>query len=115
MRTTVFVATVQAWNGKGAKADKKGNMPLVLIPFGGTTPRGLNVINGTSAQLQGFQINKCYIVTATERPYEEEHGVQFNFASIAEVNPFDALTYSGNNPVKVLIEAEVKEQVNVEA
>ena len=109
MTTTTFVASVKFWNVKegGKPTDKNGHKPLVLIPFGGKAPRGLNVISGSSALLQGFLPGKCYIVTATERPLDEEHGRQFNFESIAEVNPFDALTYSASNPTTVLIQKEV--------
>ena len=102
MKTTTFVASAKQWNG--GKPDKNGLDSVVLIPFGGTSPRGLNVICGTNAQMQGFVLNKCYIVTATERPEDPEYGRQFNFTAIAEVNPFDALTYSSNNPTRVLIE-----------
>ena len=106
MKTTTFVASAKQWNG--GKPDKNGLDSVVLIPFGGTAPRGLNVICGSNAQMQGFAENKCYIVTATERPFEEEHGRQFNFTSIAEVNPFDALSFGSANPTKVLIEKEVE-------
>lgn len=89
------------WNN--GTPDKNGNDPMVLIPLGGLSPRGLNVISGTSAELQGFVAGKCYIVNAIERP-DEGFGRQFNFSSIAEVNPFEALDYAKTEPVKVVIQ-----------
>lgn len=107
----LFVASCKSFNN--GNVDKNGKEPMVLKPISGTSPRGLNVISGTSAELQGFEKGKMYIVDATEGElYTREDGTtvrSFNFDAIAEVNPFEALAHAKSEPVKLLIQPETEE------
>lgn len=99
-----FTATVKAWSQ--GEADKNGKMPLVLVPISGVSPRGLNVISGTSAELQGFKEGTVHAVTATERevtPENEQYGRQFNFSSIGTLSPLEALRDAKENPLNIII------------
>ena len=113
MKTYIFVASVKKWNG--GSPDKNGNDPILLKPFAGTSPRGLNIISGTSAELQGFTVGKTCVVSATEgEPYTKADGSvvrSFNFDNIADVNPMEAIAHAKSDPLKVVIAATAEEVV----
>lgn len=109
MKTYNFIASVKKWNN--GTADGKGMDPVVLKPFSGHSPRGLNVISGTSAELQGFKVGTTVVVSAVEtEPYTNPATGKvtrsFNFDNIAEINPLEALAHAQSNPLTVEIAAE---------
>jgi len=111
MKTYIFVASVKKWNN--GSPDKKGMEPILLKPFAGTSPRGLNIISGTSAELQGFTVGKTCVVSATEgEPYTKADGSvvrSFNFDNIADVNPIEAIAHAKSDPLKVVIATATEE------
>ena len=117
-KTFNFIASVKNWNN--GVADKNGKMPILLKPFAGTSPRGLNVISGTSAELQGFKVGTTCVVSATEgEPYDDGDGNitrSFNFDNIAEVSPIEALAHAKSDPLQVVIAPEaVAEEIEANA
>ncbi len=111
-----FVASCKKFNN--GNVDTNGKEPLLLKPIAGTSPRGLNVISGTSAELQDFKPGKTYVVSATEGDmYEKEDGTSirsFNFDNVAEVNPLEALRYAKEDALKVVIQAATKVEATEE-
>jgi hypothetical protein len=109
MKTFNFIASCKVFNS--GNADKNGLMPLVLVPLAGTSPRGLNVISGTSAELQGYEAGKVYAISAIEQdPYIDEDTGRtvrsFQFNSVGEVNTIEAMEYANKTVLKVIIEPE---------
>ncbi len=107
-----FVASCKKFNN--GNVDTNGKEPLLLKPIAGTSPRGLNVISGTSAELQDFKAGKTYVVSATEgEEFEKEDGTMvrsFNFDNVAEVNPLEALRYAKEDALKVVIQPVAKKK-----
>mgnify|MGYP001072496525 CR=1 FL=1 len=103
-----FVASCKNFNS--GNPDKNGKDPILLKPIGGKSPRGINVLSGTSAELQDFIPGKCYAVQATETaPYETEDGRtvrSFNFDNLGELSPIEAMEYSTKDTLKFLIQPE---------
>lgn len=52
------------FNGKAAKEDTNGYMPVLLAPQFGTLPYE-HIINGTIAKNLGLTTDACYLITAT--------------------------------------------------
>lgn len=52
------------YNGKGAKEDTNGYMPVLLAPQFGTLPYE-HIINGTISKNLGLTTDACYLITAT--------------------------------------------------
>jgi hypothetical protein len=52
------------YNGKGAKEDANGYMPILLAPQFGTLPYE-HIINGTIAKNLGLTTDACYLISAT--------------------------------------------------
>lgn len=118
MNTFNFVASCKLFNS--GKTDKKGKMPILLKPIAGQSPRGLNVLSGTSAELQGYKPGKTYVVSATEvEPYEKEDGSiirSFNFDNVGEISPLEALRYAKDDALQVIIQpSTVSEEVETTA
>lgn len=117
-----FLASCKVFNS--GNVDKNGKTPLILDPISGTSPRGLNVISGTSAELSGFTPGKCYAVKAVEsEPYTDDKGNttrSFNFNSVGEVSTLEAMNQAMSNKPNYLIQPsnvtkEVAEEVEAEA
>lgn len=109
MKTFNFIASAKVFNS--GKADKNGLEPLVLVPLAGTSPRGLNVISGTSAELQGYEAGKVHAISATEQePYIDEDTGRtvrsFQFNNVGVVNTIEAMEYANKTPLKVIIQPE---------
>jgi hypothetical protein len=51
------------YNGKGAKEDTNGYLPILLDPQFGTLPYE-HIINGTIAKNLGLTTDACYLITA---------------------------------------------------
>ena len=62
----MFTAIVKpsVYNGKGAKEDVKGNLPILLDVQYGVLPYE-HIINGTIAKNAGLTTDKCYLISAT--------------------------------------------------
>lgn len=52
------------YNGKGAKEDVNGNLPILLDVQFGTLPYE-HIINGTISKNLGLTTDKCYLISAT--------------------------------------------------
>jgi hypothetical protein len=106
-----FVASCKMFNQ--GEPDEQGKMPMVLVPTAGTSPRGINVISGTSAELQGFEAGKCYAVVANEREvYVKDSGEKvrsFDFNAIGQMTAMEAMLAGAQLPLKVLIAATTKD------
>lgn len=91
--SSTFLGTVKSYNGSNenpAKADKNGNMPVLLHPVAGQCP-DKRIIAGTVAINEGMQINKSYLITCTETEPDEEHGRQFNYTVVSEASLVEIL------------------------
>lgn len=101
-----FMASCKAFNG--GIADRNSLMPVILDPISGKSPRGLNVISGTSAEMNGFEVGKCYGVKAVETEvYVDKDGKSvrsFNFSVIGELSVQDAMKEAMNSSPTFLIQ-----------
>jgi hypothetical protein len=107
-----FVASCKPYN-QGEPEEVSGLMPLLLEPIAGTSPRGVNVISGSSAQMQGFEVGKCYACKATEREiFVKKNGDQvrsFDFSAIGNMTAMEAMLAGEQLPLKVMIATKVKD------
>lgn len=108
MKTFSFMASAKTFNN--GKVDKNGLPPVALLPLTGTSPRGINVIAGTSAELYGIEVGNCYAMRARElsagdKGYSEDYSDQrqFQFEMLAPVDTFKAVEAGIKKPAKVLI------------
>jgi len=89
----------------GQKFDKgTTKAAIAMVPLTGNSPRGLNVLSGTSAELYEIEIGKCYAMQATEQvegmkgfnpDAEDKNGDcprQFQFRMLVEVDAWQAVT-----------------------
>jgi hypothetical protein len=72
------------------KVDKNGLPSVLLNVLAGKAPNR-NIISGTIADREGFEIGKSYLVSFNEREADEEHGRQFNFTKVGEASIMDVL------------------------
>lgn len=99
-----FLAICSTFNGENAKVDKNGKMPVALQPIAGTSPRGLNILSGSVAENTGFEAGKTYLILASERPADERHGRQFNYAKLGEASLMETIAVKKElGDVKLLI------------
>lgn len=78
---TKFIASVKAYHGKDsdpAVADKKGLMPVVLVPTSGQCP-SKRILAGTIAKNMGIEVGSLYVFTCMETEPDKEYGRQFQF------------------------------------
>ena len=108
-----FLASCKSFNN--GELDKNGKAPLILDPIAGVSPRGLNVISGTSAELSGFVAGKCYGVKAVEQeeyvnPETGKTTRSFNFSAVGEVGVMEAMVQANTNKPTFLIQPETAEE-----
>lgn len=115
MKTYTFMASAKLFNN--GDVDSQGLQPVALLPLTGVSPRGINVISGSSAELQGIEPGNCYAIRATEiEPTDEgyepviskktgEEIRQFNFQMLATVDTFKAVEASVKTPARIVVNA----------
>lgn len=108
MKTYQFIGVVKKF-AMGTE-DSNGLLPLAIIPLTGVSPRALNVVSGSSAEIMDIVPGKAYGFTATEteptdegyEPVENKQGDivrQFNFQSLVEIDAVRAMELSlGSSP-----------------
>ena len=57
------IVTPSVFNGKNAKEDNQGKMPVILTPIFGTMPYN-RIINGTIAENLGLEFGNAYLIQA---------------------------------------------------
>lgn len=103
------VVTASAFNKKGAEADKHGVQNIYLTPSAGKFPLNRNVIAGTVATQQGFEVGKSYLVNITELEKSDEYGRQFSFLVMDTLKGMDLVRTI--NEIGKLQEVSVEEKV----
>ena len=78
---SLVLVNATTFNGN---ADKHGEAPILLNVLAGKAPNR-NIISGTVAIKNGFEIGKMYIVQITEGKESPQYGRQFNHNKISEV------------------------------
>lgn len=114
--TVIFVGVAKPFGGLKAKKDKNGNMPMVLDPYCGTSPRTLNVVSGTVFKNQGFVEGKKYEIKAihmgqapsTVNP--DKIVESFNFSNMGEVTSSEAREWRKDEGLDYLIAPEIDEE-----
>ena len=90
----LFLATAKLFektNEDGSiKVDKNGKKSVILYCIAGRTPNR-NILSGTVAEREGFEVGKSYLVSYQEREANEDYGRQFNFTKVAEASVADIL------------------------
>ena len=92
----MFLATAKQFNridentGE-VKVDKNGLPSVLLNVLAGKAPNR-NIISGTIAEREGFELGKSYLVSYNEREADAEHGRQFNFTKVGEASIMDVLS-----------------------
>ena len=110
MKTTRFIACVKEANN--IKANKRNVRPVILDPVWGTTPRGINVLDGTVAKNNGIECNKAYMFKAIElEPNDKGFNFnitnrQFNFSKLIEVSGKDLLEYMAMDDMEILVDSD---------
>jgi len=61
-----FACSAKLMNHREELMDINDLYPVILSPITGTSPRGINVISGTSADLYEIEPGKSYFMKATE-------------------------------------------------
>lgn len=64
--------------------DKNGKQAIILIPVAGKMPNR-NIIAGTTAEREGFEIGKTYLVSCREVD-ANDYGRQFQWSKITHVD-----------------------------
>ena len=65
------------------KTDKRGKMPVMLMSLAGQSISH-NIISGTVAIKEGFEIDKIYNIMVSEGA-ENDYGRQFSFVNLGEL------------------------------
>lgn len=95
------VVKVDRFNGT-TKPDKNGKMPVILIASAGKIPNR-NVLSGTVAEMQGFEVDKAYLVQFRKRGTDKAFGEDYTFTKLQEITTvkdhMDALNTLGNGDV----------------
>lgn len=114
--TVIFVGVAKPFSGLNARKDKNGNMPMVLDPYCGTSPRTLNVISGTVGKGQAFVEGKKYEIKAvhmgqapsTVNP--DKIVESFNFSNMGEISSSEAREWRKEEGLEYLIAPEQDEE-----
>lgn len=80
---TLIVAAVTNFSGT-TTPDKNGEMPVMLQCIAGTMPNR-NVLAGTVAMRNGFEVGKTYLVNVRENGTDEFFGPDFSFIKVKEL------------------------------
>ena len=72
------------------KTDKNGMAPVLLYVVAGKCPNK-NIISGTVAEREGFELGKSYLVQVVEKDEDAVHGRQFSFTKIGELSTIDMI------------------------
>ena len=103
--------TASAKTFSNGNEDVNGNLPMILSPITGQSPRGINVISGTSAELYGIEDGGSYVIKATEFEPEDkgwQEGAsdkdgnlirQFGYEKVTEI-PIETVVAEAIRPVK---------------
>jgi len=111
MKTQVAVTVRDFVNGE---VDKNGKSPVLLYVLGGKCPNR-NVLSGTFAENEGFEIGKSYLVQVTEREEDPTYGRQFQFTKIGELNTLDLIGIADKLGEPTMIDVTVKAEISAPA
>lgn len=95
MLNELIVVTVTPFSGT-TTPDKNGKPSVMLQCEAGRMPNR-NVLAGTLAERQGFEVGKTYLAQVRERGYDKIFGTDFNFIKVMELK-------SGEDIVKTVKE-----------
>lgn len=85
----MFAAKVVLYSGKNKKGEdilpnKHGVMPVVLVVLAGKCPIN-RVIDGTSAERMGIELNTSYLFSVSLGKIDEEYGQEYNYTPSNEL------------------------------
>ncbi len=87
MKQILAIVKVAAFNKEGKSQDKNGKQNVILLPIAGKIP-SKNVLAGTVAEGEGFEIGKTYLASVRELEPSAEFGRQFQWT---KAGSFDSL------------------------
>lgn len=95
MSNYIAIVKPSVYNGKGAKEDVNGNLPILLDVQFGVLPYE-HIINGTISKNLGLTTDKCYLISATleERPNPADGLMrkQLQVTNLGEISALDIAT-----------------------
>jgi len=106
----MFLATAKQFNridestGE-VKVDKNGRASVLLNVLAGKAPNR-NIISGTIADREGFELGKSYLVSYNESETDEQYGRQFNFTKVGEASIMDVLAAKGQLGDAVIVNVD---------
>lgn len=80
----MFAAKAAMYKGAKAKANKNGEMPVVLVVFAGSCPKK-RVIDGSVFSNMNIELDTSYLFTYTPGDIDPDHGREYSFQAIAEI------------------------------
>lgn len=89
-KTVYFIGKVSEFISENAVEDRRHEMPVIVVPLAGDTPRRRNVIAGTVAKNDGLEIGKSYYFVADYQGKAESRRTgemvdSWNYTSICEL------------------------------
>lgn len=88
-KARLIAVTVTAFSGT-TTADKNGKMPVMLQLLAGKMPNR-QVMAGTVAERNGFEIGKSYLVQVRLRGVDDEFGDDFNWLKTKELSALEII------------------------
>lgn len=85
--------TVKQWLGSNdnpSTPDKNNKMPLFLKVLNGKYPNR-NILSGTVAEREGFQVGKAYLASWVETEPDAEYGRQFQWTMVKELTMVETI------------------------
>lgn len=110
----MFIATINEYKGKNAKADRSGNMPLILNVLGGKCPNKRLFSQGW-ADVQGMEVGRTYLINSIETDPHPDFGRQFRFDNVQEVTALDIAEFCEKYEPVIYQADKVKTEVNENA
>lgn len=83
MFNELIVGTVRPFSGT-TTPDKNGNDSIMIQCMAGKMPNR-QVLSGTVAERQGFEIGKTYLIRVLERGYDKVFGLDFSWTKVMEI------------------------------
>lgn len=95
MSNYIAIVKPSVYNGKGAKEDVNGNLPILLNVQFGVLPYE-HIINGSISKNVGLTTDKCYLISATleerSNPADGLMRKQLQVTNLGEISALDIAT-----------------------
>ncbi len=128
--SVIFLATAKALSrskdfDSSLDLDTNDKEPVLLDPYAGNSPRGINVVAGTVAESQGFTKGQMHMVKATYMGVAESNRAgsegrkthSFNYALVkGDIDVFEdnVMKWADDRPLNVILPMEPNEEPVIE-